>query len=291
MIFKDVKKNKSKTFMIVIVFFTLVSLLVYYLSLMFFENTFIPVIFALFFSFITSFLSYYNSDKIVLKLSGARVATREEFLQLNDSLEGLCIAGGLPVPKLYIMNDSSMNAFATGRNPKNAVVCVTTGLLEKMDKYEIEGVLAHELSHIRNYDILLSTVCVVMVGFVVILSDVFSRGLYRRKKDDKNGILMIIGVIFVILAPIFAKLLQLALSRNREYLADASAVELTRNKDGLINALKKLNGDTTSIKNYNSATASMYIVNPLKSTKKVKDNAFSTHPNTLNRIQKLENIN
>lgn len=289
MILRDVKKNKTKTLFIVSIFFCLVSLFIYFLSLWLFGDIVMAVVIGLLFSFITSFASYYNSDKIVLSLNKARVATTEEYKQLNDILEGLCLGTGLPMPKLYVMEDSAMNAFATGRNPKHAVICVTTGLLNKLEKYEIEGVLAHELSHIKNYDILLSTVTVVMVGFIVILSDAFSRGFIRKSDDDdnKNPILMIIGLIFIVLAPIFAKLMQLAISRNREYLADASAVEITRNKDGLINALKKIDESVEVLKYSNEATASLFIA-PVK--KKNKDSLLSTHPNTLNRIERLQNI-
>lgn len=296
MILLSVRKNKRKTFLIVTLFFVIVALFVYFLSLWLFDDTVLAVIIGILFSFITSFTSYYNSDKIVLSLNKARVATKEEYRQLNDILEGLCLATGLPMPKLYVMEDKAMNAFATGRNPKNAVICVTTGLLNRLDKYEIEGVLAHELSHIKNYDILLQTVTVVMVGFIVMLSDAFSRGFLRssRRDDDDNdkgnAIIMLIGLIFIVLAPIFAKLIQLAISRNREYLADASAVEITRNKDGLINALKKISDDTESLKVSNKATESLYIISPFKSTKKTKDSLLSTHPNTLNRIERLQNI-
>ena len=292
MILMDVRKNKRKTFFIVTVFFVIVALFVYFLSLWLFDDTTFAVIVGLLFSFITSFVSYYNSDKIVLSLNKAREATKDEYRQLNDILEGLCLATGLPMPKLYVMEDSAMNAFATGRNPKHSVIC----LLNRLDKYEIEGVLAHELSHIRNYDILLQTVTVVMVGFIVMLSDAFSRGFLRSSKsrddDDNKGnaILMIIGLVFIILAPIFAKLIQLAISRNREYLADASAVEITRNKDGLINALKKISDDTEVLKTANQSTESLYIISPLKSKNKQKDSLFSTHPNTLNRIERLQNI-
>lgn len=293
MILRDVKKNKIKTGVVVTFFFTLVALFIYFVSLWLFDDTIIAIVIGVLFSFFSSFISYYNSDKIVLSLNKARVATKEEYRQLNDILEGLCLATGLPMPKLYIMEDSAMNAFATGRNPKHAVICVTTGLLNRLDKYEIEGVLAHELSHIKNYDILLSTVVVVMVGFIVIISDLFSRGFYRHSKDDDdnkaNGILMIIGLIFIILAPIFAKLVQLAISRNREYLADASAVEITRNKDGLINALRKIDEDVEVLENANKSSESLYIINPLKG-KKAKDSLWSTHPNTLNRIERLQKI-
>lgn len=293
MILRDVRKNKAKTGFIVTCFFILIALFIYFLSLWIFDNVFTAVIIGLSFSFISAFLSYYNSDKIILSLNKARIATREEFLQLNDILEGLCLATNLPMPKLYVMEDSAMNAFATGRNPSNAVICVTTGLLDRLDKYEIEGVIAHELSHIRNYDILLSTITIVMVGFVVILSDAFGRGFLRNNSDSDNkasGILMLIGLIFILLSPIFAELMKLAISRNREYLADASAIEITRNKDGLINALKKLDSDTEALEQANKSSSSLFIVNPLVNERKKKNSLWSTHPAIENRIERLQNI-
>jgi heat shock protein HtpX len=294
MIFKEVTKNKVKTSFIITLFVIFISLIVYFLSLLFVDDAFIAVAIGLIFSIISALVSYYNCDKMVLSINGARPATREEFLQLNVTLEGLCIAAGLPMPKLYVIDSSALNAFATGRNPENAVICVTTGLIGKLDKYEMEGVLAHELSHIRNYDILLSTVAIIMVGFVSIIADLVSRSIFftDRDSDNKaNAILIIIGFIFIILSPIFANLLKLAISRNREYLADASAIELTRNKDGLINALTKLETENTPLKTANSTSESLYIVNPFKGSKKEKDSWFSTHPSTANRIERLRNIN
>lgn len=290
MILKDVRKNKFKTGLIVTLFFAFISVLVYFVSSLFFDDVYIAVIIGLSFSFITAFVSYYNSDKMILSINGAREATREEYLQLNVSLEALCISAGIPVPKLYVMDTPAMNAFATGRNPSHAVVCVTTGLLAKMDKYELEGVLAHELSHIRNYDILVSTIAIVMVGFVSILADMCSHSLLysNRDNDNKSGtILVIVGLVFIALSPIFATLLKLAISRNREYLADASAVEIARNKEGLISALKKLEGDNQPM-DVNKATESLFIANPLKG--KEKDSLWSTHPSTINRIKRLEGI-
>jgi len=292
MILKEVRKNKTKTFFIVSLFFALVTLCVYFLSLIFFENSIVAVTIGLTFSIFSSVISYYNSDQIILSINGARQATREEFLQLNVTLETLCIAAGLPMPKLYVMESPALNAFATGRNPKHAVICVTTGLIEKLDKYEIEGVLAHELSHIKNYDILVSTIAIVMVGFVTILSDMLVRGRFYNNSNNKNNannIIQIIGLIFIILSPIFANLLNLLISRNREYLADASAVEITRNKEGLINALKKIDNLSVTMENINQATESLFIADPKKSEE--KDSLWSTHPSTINRIKKLQNIN
>ncbi len=292
MILKSVRQNKFKTCLIVTLFFIIIGLFIYFLSLWLFESTYIAVIIGVLVSILMSIGSYYNSDKIVLKLNHARKATREEFLQLNVILESLCIGANMPVPKLYVIDDEALNAFATGRNPKNSIICITTGLLNKLDKYELEGVIAHELSHIRNYDILLATITVVMVGFVVIISDLVTHSFIYRNSDNDNkasAVIMLIGLIFIVLAPIFAELMKLAISRNREYLADAKAIELTRNKEGLINALKKLSTDDNELNNVNKATASLYIVNPLKK-KKVRNSLWSTHPDIQNRIIALENI-
>ena len=213
-------------------------------------------------------------------------------------LDSLVISAGLQEkPQLYVIEDAQPNAFATGRNPKHAVICVTTGLLEKLEYYELEGVLAHEMSHIKNYDILLSAVVSVMVGFVVILSDWFTRISFyggRRGRDrdnDNNGnaIVMLIGLIFLILAPIFGQLMQLAISRKREFLADATAVEFTRNPDGLISALEKISADPNELKVANKATENMYIANPFRNKKKSSD-LWSTHPSTEARIEALRNL-
>ena len=292
--FEVSKKNKTKTFFIVTVFVILLAFLIYFV-LSYFDLGPLGAVIAIVFSIISSWGAYYNSDKIVLSLNGARPATREENQRMYESLEGLCIAAGLPMPRLYIMDDLSPNAFATGRNPENAVICVTTGLMEKLDSYELEGVLAHELSHIKNYDILLQTIAAIFVGFTTIISDFFLRtslrSSRRRNSDSDNsgsGIIMLIGLIFLILSPLFATLLQLALSRNREYLADSSAVELTRNPQGLINALRKISSDPDPLEQANKSTECLYISTPLKEeglTKKL----FSTHPPIEDRIEALKN--
>lgn len=293
MIFKDVARNKVKTGFIITSFVIFVSVLVYFISLLFVDDVYIAVAIGLIFSMVSALVSYFNCDKMVLSINGARPATREEFLQLNVSLESLCIAAGLPQPKLYVIESNALNAFATGRNPEHAVVCVTTGLLNKLDKYEMEGVLAHELSHIKNYDILISTVAIIMVGFVSVIADMAVRSSFYSSSDRDNkagAIMTIIGLVFIILSPIFANLLKLAISRNREYLADASAVQITRNKEGLISALTKLESDTESVQTANAAAESLYIVNPFKDKKKSRDSLFSTHPSTENRIARLKNI-
>ena len=258
------------------------------------------IVIALIFSIASAWGSYYYSDKIVLSVNKARPATKEEDLKLVNILDALMVTSGLPVkPRLYVVEDAQPNAFATGRNPQNAVICVTTGLLEKLDYYELEGVIAHEMSHIKNYDIRLSCIVSVMVGFIVMISDMFSRALFwggiRDNDSDSdnrgNAILMVIGLVFLILSPIFGSLMQLALSRKREFLADSTAVEFTRNPEGLISALEKLENDPNELEYANSATANMYIVNPFKKNGKKKTTSiWSTHPSTADRIEALRNL-
>jgi len=295
--FEDIKKNKIKSWFIVLLFLAFIAVIVYYIC-MALDLGELSIIIAMIFAIVSTCGSYYYSDKIVLKLNNARPATREEDLKLVNILDSLVISAGLPEkPQLYVIEDAQPNAFATGRNPKHAVICVTTGLLEKLDYYELEGVLAHEMSHIKNYDILLSAVVSVMVGFVVILSDWFTRISFyggRRGRDgdnDNNGnaIIMLIGLIFLILAPIFGQLMQLAISRKREFLADATAIEFTRNPDGLISALEKISADPNELKVANKATENMYIANPFRNKKKSSD-LWSTHPSTEARIEALRNL-
>jgi heat shock protein HtpX len=295
--FEDIKKNKIKSWFIVLLFLAFIAVIVYYIC-MALDLGELSIIIAIIFAIVSTWGSYYYSDKIVLKLNNARPATREEDLKLVNILDSLVISAGLQEkPQLYVIEDAQPNAFATGRNPKHAVICVTTGLLEKLDYYELEGVLAHEMSHIKNYDILLSAVVSVMVGFVVILSDWFTRISFyggRRGRDgdnDNNGnaIVMLIGLIFLILAPIFGQLMQLAISRKREFLADATAIEFTRNPDGLISALEKISADPNELKVANKATENMYIANPFRNKKKSSD-LWSTHPSTEARIEALRNL-
>lgn len=296
--YEDIRNNKIKTGIIVGIFILVITLIVYYIC-MAFDFGYTSIVIALIFSIASAFGSYYYSDRIVLAVNKAHPATAEENQKLIHILDGLMVASGLEYrPRLYVVDDPQPNAFATGRNPQNAVICVTTGLLDKMEYYELEGVVAHELSHIKNYDIRLSAVVSVMVGFVVMLADFVSRILFwggsNRDNDNKgNPILMLIGLICLILAPIFGQLMQLALSRRREFLADATAIEFTRNPDGLISALQKLDGDTHQLKTANKSTAHMYIVSPFKANskeKKKKTNIWSTHPSIEDRIEALRNL-
>lgn len=293
--FEDIKRNKMKSWIIVLLFLVFIALIIYYIC-MALDLGKTSIIIAMIFAIVSTWGSYYYSDKIVLSLNKARPATKEENQKLVNILDALVVSSGLQyTPKLYIVEDSQPNAFATGRNPENAVICVTTGLLDKLSYYELEGVIAHEMAHIKNYDIRLSAVVSVMVGFVVILSDWFTRisfyGGSRRRDDDDNGnpILMFIGLIFLILAPIFGQLMQLALSRKREFLADATAIEFTRNPDGLISALLKISGDPNELKVANNATENMYIVNPFRG-KKSSSILWSTHPSIEDRVEALRNI-
>lgn len=292
--YEDIKNNKIKSGIVVFGFILMVTLIIYFICMAFDLGVF-SIIFALIFSCVSAYISYYNSDKIILSMNKARPATHEEDQKLVNILDTLMISSGLShKPKLYVVEDSQPNAFATGRNPENSVICVTTGLLEKLNYYELEGVIAHEMSHIKNYDIRLSAVVTVMLGLIVMLSDMFSRWTFRssRKSDNDNGnaILMVIGLILLIFAPIFGQLMQLAISRRREYLADATAIEFTRNPDGLISALQKLDSDPDELEVANSSTAHMYIVCPLKDKKKKSSSLFSTHPSIEDRIEAIKNL-
>ena len=295
--YQDIRKNNIKTGFIIFLFIVVITLIIYFVCMAFDLGVF-SIVIALVFSIISAWSSYYYSDRIILSLNKARPATEEEDRKLVAILDGLMVASGLEYrPRLYVVDDPQPNAFATGRNPKNSIICVTTGLLNKLDYYELEGVVAHELSHIRNYDIRLSAVVTVMVGFIVMISDFVSRILFwggvdnDRDNDRANPILMLIGLVCLILAPIFGQLMKLAISRKREYLADATAVEFTRNPDGLISALIKISDDPSELKTANKSTENMYIVNPFrKSRRKKTSNIWSTHPSTEDRIEALRNL-
>ncbi len=299
--FESSKKNKLESGVIIGIFLLVITLIVYYICNALDLGS-LSIVIALIFSIASAWGSYYYSDKIVLASCRARPATKEEDQKLVNILDALMVTSGLPCkPRLYVVEDAQPNAFATGRNPQNAVICVTTGLLEKLDYYELEGVIAHEMSHIKNYDIRLNCIVSVMVGFIVMLSDTVSRLLFwssfdnDRDNDNKaNGFLMIIGLVCLILSPIFGSLMQLALSRKREFLADSTAIEFTRNPDGLISALQKLENDPNQLETANSATANMYIVNPFKKNtaegKRKSSSLWSTHPSTEDRIDALRNL-
>ncbi len=260
-----------------------------------FQSPVILVI-AVVFSSSMSFISYWYSDKIVLKMSQAKEIKKQDNPELYRLVENLCITAGLPLPRIYIVEEISPNAFATGRDPKHAVIAVTRGLLEKLDRSELEGVLAHELSHIGNRDILLQTVVVVLVGMVALLSDWFVRwSVFGRNRRSNNqgggqfaGIMVLIGFVLAILSPFIATLIHMAISRKREFLADADSALLTRYPEGLARALEKISQDQTPLKVANKATAHLYISNPFKG-KKVRK-IFNTHPPIEERISILRGM-
>jgi heat shock protein HtpX len=240
-----------------------------------------------------NFFSYWYSDKIVIKMTGAQPVSRDSHRELWNIIENLSITAGLPMPKLYIVNDEAPNAFATGRNPENSAVAVTSGILKVLDRTELEGVLAHELSHIGNRDMLISTVAVVLVGFVAILADIFLRmtfyGSRGNNRDSKAGVIfLVLGIFAAILAPIAAQLIHFAISRKREFLADASGALLTRYPEGLASALQKISSYGQPMKKASNATAHLFIANPFGAkSKKFVGKMFSTHPATEDRVRAL----
>jgi heat shock protein HtpX len=245
-------------------------------------------------------VGYYSSDKIVLTISRARPVTKDEFPYLYNVVEGLAIAAGIPAPRCYVIDDTAPNAFAAGRKPETAVICVTTGILEKLNRVELEGVIAHEMSHIKNYDVRLQTLVVVMAGIVALLSDWMlrsfmwgggrRRGRSRSGSGGAEGILVLVGLGLAVLSPFIATIIQLAVSRKREFLADASSAMLTRYPAGLASALRKISADTEPLEAANKATAHLYIVNPLKNIKGGVNRLFSTHPPIEERIAALEKM-
>lgn len=298
-VYTEIARNKRRTAFIIGFFLILVIGLGWVFSRVYDVYWILPA--AVLFASIQAISSYWWSDKITLAISGAREIQKKDAPELYRIVENLSITAGLPTPRVYVIDDSAPNAFATGRDPKHAVVAVTTGLLEKLTKPELEGVIAHELSHIGNYDIRLMTVVVVLVGIVTLLSDWFLRFSFWGGGDDDNNsgqlgaILAIAGIILAILSPLFAMLLQLALSRKREYLADADGALLTRYPEGLARALEKISADKEPLEVANKATAHLYIANPLKEHEG-KDsrgwfaNLFSTHPDVNERIKKLREM-
>lgn len=249
---------------------------------------------AVIFAIVMSFGSYWWSDKIVLGMSGAKEVTPENARELYRIVENLCITAGLPVPKIYVIQDKALNAFATGRDPEHGVIALTTGIIERLDKTELEGVIAHELSHIGNRDMLISTVVVVLVGFIALLADWFRHWAFfggmhdNGNRDGRLQLIMIaVALVLSILAPIAAMLVQLAISRKREYLADASGALLTRYPEGLASALEKISSDPKPLDNANRATAHLFISNPFKGKKIAK--LFMTHPPIEDRVRALRN--
>lgn len=300
--------NKRKSAFIIIGFITFITLAIYFISnamsiYLGYETGGLGVVgIAFIISGLMSFISYYYSDKIVLKISGARPADRKRDFEFYTVAENMSLAAGVPMPNLYIIQDSAPNAFATGRDPEHAVICATTGLLDKLNRTELEGVIAHEMTHVTNYDIRVMSIVTVLVGTVALLADWFLRLQWyggRRDRDNDNGaagiIILVIGILFAILSPLIANLIKLAISRRREFMADAGSVAITRQPSGLISALQKISGDTEALEAANKATAHMYIINPFKGKNDSRavakfSNLFNTHPPVEDRIKVLHQM-
>ena len=305
--YEQIAKNRAKTVFIIIgfvIFITMVGFaLGYYMDYRYgvgSYNSIFFMVFALLIAVVMSFSSYYYSDKIVLGLTGARPISRDENPRIYYMAEGLSIAAGLPMPKIYMIEDNGMNAFATGRNPQNSVVVFTRGLLDNLNDEELKGVISHELSHIKNYDILLGTIVVIFVGMVSIISNIILRSFFFGGGKKKSGgslgggklaiIFLILGLVLLILSPIIATLIRLAISRNREFLADSTGALISRYPAGLANALKKIS-NFSEVKTASNATAHLFIADPFGSKKKVFfSSLYNTHPPTEERIKRLENM-
>lgn len=292
-IYTNIESNKRNSLLVAFFFIVFISFLGYIFGEIFDPGYGITYLgFALILAGITSFISYYNSDKIVLAISGAKEVPYQKDPYLHNLVDNLCIASGLPKPKIYLIEDTALNAFATGRDPKHSAICFTSGIVQSLDKRELEGVVAHELSHIQNYDVRFMSIVSVLVGTVTLLSDWFTRGMLyggrRRRSSQLSGWLMIIGIVLLILSPLIATLIKLAINRNREYLADASGAMMTRYPQGLADALKRLAKDKEVLEAANGATAHMYISNPLRGQNFAA--LFNTHPPIEERIKRLESM-
>lgn len=295
--FDEAAKNKWKSYFLMFLFAAILIGLAYVIGLWYGQGSPTIIIGFMFIAFVISIImslvSYYNGDKIALQISNAKPANRKEHAHYINSVEGLSIAAQIPVPKIYVIPDQSINAFATGRNPENASIAVTEGALKKLNRVELEGVIAHEMAHVKNYDMLLMTVTVILVGLIVLLSDLFIRSMwFGGGRSDNNGkgnaVILVVGIVLAILAPFFAELIKLAISRKREYAADATGAILSRHPQGLADALKKIKKDSIETKVATKATAHLYFSSPFK--KGSFSNFFSTHPPIEERIKKLEGM-
>lgn len=295
--YSQISQNKAKTFFIIALFVAIVTGF-FFIAGTYFDSSSSFLLFGLVFSLVSTAISYFYSDKIVLATVSARPASKKEYFDFYTVTENLALASGLPPPKLYVISDPSPNAFATGRDPKHAVVAATTGLLEKLDRRELEGVIAHELSHVKNYDILVSSIVAVLVGTVAVAADWMMRSLWwggmsdGDNRDRRNPLGAIIFVVALILMPIVATLIQLAVSRRREFLADASGALLTRYPEGLARALEKISADPHALRTATASTAHLFFSNPLRRGKRTSwlTTLFSTHPPVDERIRILRNM-
>ena len=296
-IYDEISSNKRKSFLLIVVFFAFAIFLGFVLGIVY-GNQYFGLALAMIIGTIYFLFSYYGGANAILTMTKAKEATKPQYTHLINTVEGLAIAAGLPqCPKIYVIDDSALNAFATGRSPEHAAVTVTTGLLQKMNKLELEGVLAHELSHIKNYDIRVMMLSAVMVGLTVLLSDFLLRSFLwgshgkEREHNQLSFVFIIIGIALAVLSPIIGELIKLAISRKREYLADASGALLTRYPKGLADALRKIKDDPDPLVDHaNKATAHLFISTPFRKSKGVMNSLFSTHPPIEERIKKLDEM-
>ncbi len=292
--YEQISRNKRLSYVLIVVMTALLIMFGYAVGFAATGVGWFGLAIAVILAVAMSLTSYYKGDKIALATSRARQVTHDEEPQLFNVVEEMSIASGNPMPAVYVINDSAPNAFATGRDPEHSSIAVTTGLIEKMNREELQGVVAHEMSHVRNYDILFATLVGVMVGAIALMADFFLRWSFwggGRRSNNNSGpiaiVVMVVALLLAILAPIAARMVQLAISRKREYLADASAVELTRNPNGLANALEKIAGDPEVLEVANRATAHLYIAQPIKKFEKKSRGLFDTHPPIQERIAVL----
>ncbi|MCK5299562.1 MAG: zinc metalloprotease HtpX [Candidatus Aenigmarchaeota archaeon] len=298
--FDEIRTNKIKSYILVFFFIILIAGMGTALGFVYNSPT-LGISMAVIFALIYTIMTFYRGDSMILKMSGAKPVTKAEYPHLYHTIEGLAIAAGVPTPKAYVINDSALNAFATGRNPEHASVTVTTGLLNKMNRQELEGVIAHEMSHIKNYDIRMMMLTTVLIGVVTLLSDFLLRsflwGSIGGRRDNREGggqaaiIFIVIGLALAILAPLIGQMIRLAISRKREFMADASGASLTRYPEGLASALEKIRKDPDPlVDKANKATAHLFISTPFRKTKGFTAKLFATHPPIDERIQKLRKM-
>src|SRR3989339_101643 len=297
-LYENISSNKRKSVLLITIFFIIIGFLGYAFGL-YIGDAFIGLGFAIIFSTIMTLISFYSGDRMILGMSSAMPADRKKYPYLVNTVEGLSIAAGIPTPKIYVIDDSAINAFATGRDPKHASVTVTTGAIERLGRTELEGVIAHEISHIKNFDIRFMLLVVILVGVIVMLSDIFLRSMFygRGRRDSRGGggggaaVVMAIGLVLAILAPLIAQLIKFAVSRKREFLADASGALLTRHPKGLADALMKIKNDKEPlVEAANKATAHLFIEDPLRTFGGRINYMFHTHPLIDERIKRLKNF-
>jgi heat shock protein HtpX len=301
--YREIRRNKWRTYVLLLVFGLLIALVGLALDLLIGGGSIVILAIAAVIAFFMAFIAYWNSDKVALAVNRAKPAEGPEYQRYHNLVEGLCIAAGLPKPKLYVVDDPAPNAFATGRDPKHAALAVTTGLLQMMNRVELEGVIAHELSHVKNYDTRVTTVAVIAVGLIALVADIGLRFAFWGSfgDDDNRGDAGVLGVVIgvasvllLLLAPLIAQLMQFAMSRRREELADVTGVQLTRYPPGLCSALKKLQADTAVVRHAPKAAAQLWIESPLQRAEGKKgawlNRAFDTHPPLEERIKILESM-